>query len=123
MPRFGDLEAAIMDRVWAAGVPVRVRDVVEDLQRERPIAFTTVQTVMENLFRKGWLRRAKEGRIHRYWPAASREEYSAGLVEEALQAAPDRAAVLARLVARMPRGELDALRTALEEAKEREGLS
>ena len=64
MARFGDLEAAIMDVVWAAGVPVRVREVSEQLNRERPLAFNTVQTVMENLYRKGWLGRRKDGRAY-----------------------------------------------------------
>src|SRR5438034_5303917 len=66
MARFGDLEAAIMDVVWAAGVPVRVREVSEQLNRDRPLAFNTVQTVMENLYRKGWLERHKDGRAYRY---------------------------------------------------------
>ena len=33
MARFGDLEAAIMDIVWAAGAPVRVREVSDRLNR------------------------------------------------------------------------------------------
>jgi predicted transcriptional regulator len=49
--RFGDLEAAIMDVVWGAEAPVRVREVSEQLNRVRPLAFNTVQTVMENLYR------------------------------------------------------------------------
>ena len=62
MARFGDLEAAIMDVVWAAGEPVRVREVSDQLNRDRALAFNTVQTVMENLYHKGWLNRAKNGR-------------------------------------------------------------
>ena len=61
MARFGDLEAAIMDVMWAAGRPLRVREVADELNRNRPLAFNTVQTVMENLFRKGWLNR-QQGR-------------------------------------------------------------
>jgi hypothetical protein len=56
MRRFGELEAVIMDRLWQWGRPVLVREVVEDLRGERPLAYTTVMTVMENLHRKGWLR-------------------------------------------------------------------
>ena len=66
MARFGDLEAAIMDVVWAAAAPVRVREVSEQLNRDRPLAFNTVQTVMENLYRKGWLGRHKDGRAYQY---------------------------------------------------------
>ncbi|GAA3763249.1 putative transcriptional regulator [Spinactinospora alkalitolerans] len=123
MPRFGDLEAAIMQSVWTNGEPMRVRDVVEDLNRERKVAFTTVQTVMDILFRKGWLQRSKEGRSYRYWAAASQEDYATGLVEEALESAPDQAAVLSRLVARLPSDELAGLRGALDDAKRREGLA
>jgi predicted transcriptional regulator len=57
MARFGELEASIMDVIWAATAPVRVREVSDQLNRKRPLAFNTVQTVMENLFHKGWLGR------------------------------------------------------------------
>ena len=58
MTRFGELEAAIMDVVWADGTPagarpVRIGGVSDRLNRERRLAFNTVQTVMENLYRKG----------------------------------------------------------------------
>ncbi|MFC6706617.1 BlaI/MecI/CopY family transcriptional regulator [Flexivirga alba] len=76
MPRFGDLEAAIMDQVWALGDPVRVRDVLEELQRSPVPAYTTVQTVMDILFRKGWLTRRKHGRANLYAAAASRRTMS-----------------------------------------------
>ncbi|ASU81834.1 CopY family transcriptional regulator [Nocardiopsis gilva YIM 90087] len=123
MLRFGELEAAIMRAVWAADTPVRVRDVLENLQQERDIAFTSVQTVMDILYRKGWLDRVKRGRGYRYWAAASQEDYATELVEEALEAAPDQAAVLSRLVARLPSEDLAELQEALEESKQREGLS
>jgi predicted transcriptional regulator len=115
--RFGDLEAAIMDRVWAAGEPVRVRQVVDDLQRERRIAYTTVQTVMEILYRKGWLAREKRGKAHYYWARASREDYTAGLVDEALATSPDRMAALARLIGRMDPAEVAELRHVLDQSK------
>lgn len=46
MPRFGDLEAAIMGEVWSAEHPVRVRDVLSGINKRRQLAYTTVQTVM-----------------------------------------------------------------------------
>ncbi|MGP4025550.1 BlaI/MecI/CopY family transcriptional regulator [Actinomadura sp. 3N407] len=116
MPGFGELEAAIMDRVWAADEPVRVRHVVDDLQRSREIAYTTVQTVMEILYRKGWLAREKQGKAHYYWAAASREDYTAGLVEEALATTTDRASALVRLIGRMDSAEVAELRRAIDQA-------
>ncbi|NEE08898.1 BlaI/MecI/CopY family transcriptional regulator, partial [Streptomyces sp. SID7499] len=56
MPRqLGDLEDAVMTRVWQWNRPVTVREVLEDLQQERSIAYTTVMTVMDNLHQKGWV--------------------------------------------------------------------
>src|SRR5215831_10263404 len=88
MARFGDLEAAIMDVVWSAGAPVRVREVSEQLNRDRPLAFNTVQTVMENLYYKGWLSRKKDGRAYLYEPARSRDDYSDGLLARVIDHRP-----------------------------------
>jgi predicted transcriptional regulator len=117
MPRFGELEAVIMERVWAADGPVMVRDVVEDLRRDREIAYTTVQTVMEILRRKGWLEREKAGRAHRYWSPATPDDYSAQLLDEALAQASDRSSALVRFVERMDTAEAEQLRQALDRAK------
>jgi predicted transcriptional regulator len=118
VPRFGELEAAIMDEVWSMGRPVMVRDVVERLEPVRGSAYTTVQTVMEILYRKGWLTREKDGRAYRYLPSANREDYTASLMNEALSTAEDRSAALTRFVESMEPGEAADLRRALDEAKE-----
>jgi hypothetical protein len=52
MRGFGDLEAVIMQRVWDHAQPVTVRDLVDELQREREIAYTTVMTTCTA--RAGW---------------------------------------------------------------------
>lgn len=117
MSRFGELEEAIMDRVWAADGPVRVREVLEGLRRDRDIAYTTVQTVMEILRRKGWLEREKDGRAHRYQATASRADYTARLMDEALAASPDRSAALVRFIEGMDAAEVAELREALGTAR------
>ena len=117
MARFGELEASIMDVIWAATAPVRVREVSDQLNRKRPLAFNTVQTVMENLFHKGWLGRHKEGRAYWYEPVRSRDDYAAGLLAEALSAAADPAATLVRLVGDLEPGEIARLRAALDAAE------
>jgi predicted transcriptional regulator len=122
MARFGDLEAAIMDVVWAAAAPVRVREVCEQINHDRPLAFNTVQTVMENLYRKGWLNRHKDGRAYWYESVRSREDYVAQLMAEALSVADDPAATLVRLVGNMEPGEIATLRAALDAAIDRDNL-
>ena len=81
MRQLGELEAAIMDRLWEWGRPALVREVVDDLRPDRPLAYTTVMTVMENLHRKGWLRREKDGRAWRYEPTRSRSGVHRGADE------------------------------------------
>lgn len=123
MARFGELEAAIMDQVWSAAGPVRVREVVEGIRRDREIAYTTVQTVMEILRNKGWLDREKDGRAHRYRATASRADYTAGLMDEALSESADPAAALVRFVERMDSAEVAQLRQALDQARSGEVAS
>jgi predicted transcriptional regulator len=115
VPALGDLEARVMRRIWARGQAATVRDIVGDLQRERPIAYTTVMTVMGNLRKKGWLRRRADGRAYRYEPLVTGEEYSVGLMRQALEASSDRSAVLMHFI-----GELSPDEAAdLEEAYQR----
>src|SRR6202000_3507784 len=87
-----------MDRVWAHAAPVTVRDLFDELARERPIAYTTVMSTMDNLHRKGWLARERDGKAYRYTAVASREEYSARLMAEALADAGDTEVVLSHFV-------------------------
>ena len=101
MRGFGDLETVIMHMVWDRGSPVTVRELLGDLRREREIAYTTVMSTMDNLHRKGWLARAKDGKAYRYTATASREEYSARLMREALAGGGDTEAVLSHFVAEM----------------------
>ena len=98
MPALGELEARVMRKIWDRGRPATVRDILSDLERERPIAYTTVMTVMDNLRKKGWLRRQAAGRAYRYEPVVSAEQYGAGLMRQALDASSDRAAVLMHFI-------------------------
>ena len=56
---FGELEAVIMDRIWSRGATTSttVREIFDELAAERPIAYTTVMSTMDNLHGKGWLAR------------------------------------------------------------------
>jgi predicted transcriptional regulator len=112
---FGDLEADVMRRLWARAAPTTVREIVDEVQGERPIAYTTVMTVMDTLFKKGWLRRELDGRAYRYAPLATREEYSAELMREALDASGDRTAALVRFLEHLSSEEAAALRAAFQQ--------
>ena len=116
MRQFGELEAVIMDRLWKWGRPVLVREMVDALHEDRPLAYTTVMTVMENLHRKGWLRRERDGRAWRYEPTASRSSYTAGLMSDALGTSTDRRTALAHFVLQMSPHDAALLQQALDQA-------
>ncbi len=71
---FGDLEAEIMEAIWAHG-RATVADVHRVLEGRRDIAYTTVKTVMGRLADKGYLRRMTADRAHVYTPTRSRGEF------------------------------------------------
>jgi predicted transcriptional regulator len=113
LPRFGELEAAVMDRIWAHGRPVNVREILEDLRQERTIAYTTVMTVMDNLHKKGVLQRKRTGRAYVYEPVASRESYTARLMRAALATSDNQAAAFVHFLSELSPEEAEALRAAL----------
>ncbi|MGW0732380.1 BlaI/MecI/CopY family transcriptional regulator [Streptomyces sp. NPDC002851] len=115
MRGFGELEQAIMNVVWAGDGPLTVREVLEQLNRERPqaLAYNTVQTVMEILHRKGWLSRAKDGRAFRYRATKDREAYAASLIDQVWATGADRTATLVRLFDELDDAEVAELRAAL----------
>ena len=113
MRGFGELETVIMQMVWDHGRPVTVRELFDELAQERTIAYTTVMSTMDNLHRKGWLVRTKDGKAYRYTATAGREEYSARLMQEALAVGGDAEAVLTHFIAQIGGAESEALRTVM----------
>ena len=121
MRGFGDLEAVVMDRLWGRAGPTTVRDVFEELRVQREIAYTTVMSTMDNLHRKGWLARKRQGKAFLYWPVLTREEYSARLMREALNGGGKSDLVLTHFLAQMTDQESATLRTALQRLAGTEG--
>ncbi|SEG88305.1 Predicted transcriptional regulator [Actinacidiphila yanglinensis] len=102
-----------MTRVWEWNRAVTVREVLEDLSRDRSIAYTTVMTVMDNLRQKGWLRREAEGRAYRYEAVSTRAAYSAALMNEAWAASDNPAEALVHFFGMMSPEQREAVRDAL----------
>jgi predicted transcriptional regulator len=112
---FGELESAIMDVMWAADRPYVVREVRERMRYDRPVAYTTVMTVMGILFRKGVLLREKTGRAWRYWPAESREEHDARLMVEVLHSGGDRGVTMRRFLESVGEEGIASMREAIQD--------
>ncbi|GGN73832.1 hypothetical protein GCM10011579_052300 [Streptomyces albiflavescens] len=102
-----------MTRVWKWNRPVTVREVLEDLQRERSIAYTTVMTVLDNLHQKGWVRREAEGRAYRYEAVSTRAAYAAALMNDAWSQSDNPAAALVAFFGMMSPEQREALRDAV----------
>ncbi|QES43061.1 CopY family transcriptional repressor [Streptomyces venezuelae] len=102
-----------MTRVWKWNRPVTVREVLEDLQEERSIAYTTVMTVLDNLHQKGWVRREAEGRAYRYEAVSTRAAYAAALMNEAWSRSDNPAAALVAFFGMMSAEQREALSDAM----------
>jgi predicted transcriptional regulator len=89
----GALERDVMGIMWGGGDLV-VRDVQARL--DRPIAYTTVMTTLDRLYKKGFVTRVREGRAFRYTAARSRDEAQAAMAAGFLSGmmAGDRQAVV-----------------------------
>lgn len=120
---FGELEAAVMDRLWDRDpeTDTSVREIYEEMSVERPMAYTTVMSTMDNLHGKGWLSRERDGKAYRYRPTLTREEHTARLMREALSGGGRSEAVLSHFVAQIDAEESADLRAALRRLARKSG--
>jgi len=77
----GDLQATVMEIFWRRE-SATVREVADELNKKRSLAYTTVLTLVSRLWSRGLLKRQPEGRGFRYWAAKSRDEFLAQLSDE-----------------------------------------
>jgi predicted transcriptional regulator len=78
-----EAELPIMDVLWQKR-SATVGDVVENLEKEKPVAYNTVLTLMRILERKGYVRHTKDGRAFVYQPVVERGEASRSAVRHLL---------------------------------------
>ena len=78
---FGHLEREVMDVIWRGGA-MSVRDVQGQLSRA--IAYTTVMTTLDRLFKKGFVSRSREGRAFAYTATYTREQVEAAVASGVL---------------------------------------
>lgn len=77
---YGPLEVRVLDALWARPAPACVRD----LQPAFPhVAYTTLMTTLDRLFRKGVLARHKRGRAFHYHAMFTRTQLQSRLAGSA----------------------------------------
>lgn len=80
----GETEMEILHVVWDMG-KATVADVRERITRNRPVAYTTVMTVMRNLAEKGYLSFERDGNTYLYSPLRTANEVRRSLVHDLVE--------------------------------------
>ena len=95
----GPLELKVLEVLWERNRATTVRNVQPSFPR---LAYTTLMTTLDRLYRKGVLRRFRLGRAFGYEPRCSRDELLgkmvSGRVVELLAACGDSTVLLSTLV-------------------------
>lgn len=71
---FGSLEAKVMELLWNAE-ELSIKEVQQRLEKDKPVNFNTVMTVMNRLVDKGLLQKRLHGRLSLYRPVQSKEAF------------------------------------------------
>ena len=78
------LELMCLNALWSLKEG-RVKDVQEIVAATRPLAYTTIMTVLDRLVRKGRLERRKAGRAFVYIPQSSRDAMRRTAIRELIE--------------------------------------
>jgi len=117
----GKLEKTVLEEAWRRG-----RVSASDIYRAfgGRTAYTTWMTTLDRLYKKGLLRREKEGRAYFYTPSLTREEFERGVAEDVLEGLLGRAdgaepllACIVDAVSERDRALLDELHRLVEEKR------
>src|SRR3982750_1716702 len=73
----GKLERQVIEEIWLSGGEVSVRDVYRAFNER--IAYTTVMTTLDRLYKKNLLQRRKDGRAFLYTTLLSRDDFEHGI--------------------------------------------
>jgi predicted transcriptional regulator len=77
----GKLEREVMEQVWQGG-EINVRELWVAFGHR--LAYTTLMTTLDRLYKKGLLKRRKEGRAFLYSSRISREELERGMTKDVI---------------------------------------
>jgi predicted transcriptional regulator len=86
LPKPTEAELAILRILWQRG-PSTVREVRDELDKEKPTGYTTVLKFMQIMTEKGLLTRDESQRTHIYQPTCSEEHTQRSLIKDLLDRA------------------------------------
>jgi predicted transcriptional regulator len=76
----GSLERQVMERLWALGREASVRDLRAAF--DGSLAYTTLMTTVDRLFKKGLLGRRRQGRAFLYAPRLTADQLRTGVAAD-----------------------------------------
>jgi predicted transcriptional regulator len=77
----GPLERQVLEETWRRE-EISVRDIFVSFNER--VAYTTLMTTLDRLYKKGLLSRRKSGRAFLYSPRLTREEFEQGIAEDVI---------------------------------------
>lgn len=118
--RLPDSELEVMRVLWDCEAPVARATVEAEMEKVRPLAQTTLLTLLSRLSEKGFVRIEKQGRSSFYTPLMAREDYQARQSKRFLDqvfGGSMTAFASALTASGIPKEDLEELRRLLEEGK------
>jgi predicted transcriptional regulator len=108
-----------MDLLWSTDRPLTANELRDGLMDPtatvtKPLATTTILTVLSRLEQKGFVTRDRSSRPHGYTAVSSKAEHTAELMHEVLGTTSDRTATLVRFIGDVSPQEAQTLRALLE---------
>ena len=80
----GKLEQKVMDILWERK-NCTAREVLIELEKEKTLAYTTVATILQRLYKKGLLARNDNATGYIYLPKVSKEKYTKSVARSFLK--------------------------------------
>lgn len=81
LPKPTEFELDLLRALWARG-SATVRELHDDLNRERPLGYTTVLKTLQIMTEKGLVQREEAGKAHIYSPTATQEQTQRQLIRD-----------------------------------------
>jgi predicted transcriptional regulator len=78
----GSLERRVLDVLWSAEREASVRELQQAFEAE--LAYTTLMTTLDRLFKKGLLERRRDGRAFLYKPRVTRDQLRDGVAADVI---------------------------------------
>jgi len=95
----GELERAVMSALWDGDDWMTPRQVLERLDLDPPVVYSTVMTILRRLWKKGIVTRQRSGKAFAYRPVQGQGEQIAARMTELLEATDDPESALTHFLA------------------------